>query len=286
MVSPFYDPMVAKIIAYGEDRDTARRRLLRALRQTVLFGIATNREFLIDVLERESFASGEATTAFIEEEFPEGVHQSLPLEQELSVAALLQYLEGEESSLYERVSDDALLSGTFGERGIPSVFAYKVDEELQTVSVLTKGSDCYEVSVGGTQLQLELIGSSREGYLRLAIDGIQQDVAYCFVGHSTVALQWHGRAFVLANELGLSATDRDAEGSGAVLAPMHGNLLALRVTAGATVFRGDELAIIEAMKMEHRLLAQVDGVVSAIYGVEGEQIAAGALVLEIEPAAE
>ena len=102
------------------------------------------------------------------------------------------------------------------------------------------------------------------------------------------ALELAGAAVrvVLANELGLSATDRDAEGSGAVLAPMHGNLLALRVTVGATVSRGDELAIMEAMKMEHRLLAQIDGVVSAIYGVEGEQIVAGALVLEIEPAAE
>lgn len=286
MVSPFYDPMVAKIIAYGDDRDTARRRLLRALRQTVLFGIATNREFLIDVLQRESFAKGEATTAFIEEEFPDGVQQRAPSQQELGLAALLQYLQAEENSLGERVSDDASLSGMSGARSIASIFAYSIDDELQSVSVLPKASDCYEVCVAQNTLQLELIDSSREGYLRIAVDGIQQDLAYSFVDGDTVALQCRGREFTLTNELGLSAADREAEGSGAVLAPMHGNLLTLKVAMGATVCRGDELAIMEAMKMEHRLLAQVDGVVTAIHGVEGEQIAAGALVLEIEPAAQ
>ncbi|WOJ92125.1 acetyl-CoA carboxylase biotin carboxylase subunit [Congregibacter variabilis] len=284
MVSPFYDPMVAKIIAYGEDRDTARRRLVRALRQTVLFGIATNREFLIDVLQRESFADGEATTAFIEEEFPDGVQQPAPSEPELGVAALLQYLQAEEDSLYERVSDDASLTAMSGARSIASSFAYSIDDELQSVSVLSRGSDCYEVCVAHKTLQLELIDSASEGRLRLALDGIQQDVAYSFVDGDTVALQCRGRAFTLTNELGLSAADRDAEGSGAVLAPMHGNLLALKVGIGAVVSRGDELAIMEAMKMEHRLLAQIDGVVNAIHGVEGQQIAAGALVLEIEPA--
>ncbi|EED31654.1 acetyl-/propionyl-coenzyme A carboxylase alpha chain [gamma proteobacterium NOR5-3] len=286
MVSPFYDPMVAKIIAYGEDRDTARRRLLRALRQTVLFGIATNREFLIDVLERESFARGEATTAFIEEEFPDGVRQSPPLAQDLGIAALLQYLEAEENSLDARVSDDAVLSGMSGARSIASNFAYSVDDELQAVSVLAQGSDCYTVTVGEEQLELELIDSAGEGSLRLAVDGVQQDIAYGFVGYATVALQRRGRTVVLSNALGLSATDRDAEGSGAVLAPMHGNLLTIKVALGTVVSRGDELAIMEAMKMEHRLLAQVDGVISAIHGVEGEQIAAGALVLEIESASQ
>lgn len=283
MVSPFYDPMVAKIIAYGEDRATARRRLIRALRQTVLFGISTNREFLIDVLERESFANGEATTAFIAEEFPDGIQEASPQERELSIAALLHYLQGEESGLEERIFDDALLTGSTGARTIDSSFAYFVDGDLRPVSVRSDGLDSYTVKIAESQRQLELLDSSREGYLRVAIDGWQQDVAYCFVDQSTVALQSRGRAFLMTNELALSAADRDAEGSGAVTAPMHGNLLALRVAVGDKVSVGDELAIMEAMKMEHRLVAQIDGVVSVVFGVEGEQMAAGAVVLEIEP---
>ncbi|WOJ97805.1 acetyl-CoA carboxylase biotin carboxylase subunit [Congregibacter brevis] len=282
MVSPFYDPMVAKIIAYGEDRATARRRLLRALRQTVLFGISTNREFLIDVLERESFANGEATTAFIAEEFPDGVQETSPQELELSIAALLHYLQGEESGLEKRVFEDALLTGSTGARAIDSSFAYLVDGDLQPVSVLSDGLDGYTMKIAESQRQLELLDSSRDGYLRVAVDGWQLDVAYRFVDQSTVALQSRGRAFLITNELALSAADRDAEGSGAVTAPMHGNLLALRVAVGDKVSAGDELAIMEAMKMEHRLVAQIDGVVSVVFGVEGEQMTAGAVVLEIE----
>lgn len=286
MVSPFYDPMVAKIIAYGQDRQTARRRLLRALRQTVLFGIASNREFLIDVLQRDSFAMGEATTAFIEDEFPDGVSAAIPQDQELAIAALLQYLQGEGHSLDERVQGDALLSGSTGARSLASLFAYRISDELHSVSVLAEGDDSYLVTVAQASLCLELIAAQGEGHLRVAVDGIQQDVAYHFLeDQAAVMLQRRGRAFLLADELALSAGGRDAEGSGAVLAPMHGNLLSLRIAVGDTVSKGDELAVMEAMKMEHRLLAQIDGVVSAIYGVEGEQLAAGAVVLEVEPTA-
>jgi geranyl-CoA carboxylase alpha subunit len=187
--------------------------------------------------------------------------------------------------LQARVYDDVTLSGSTGARSLPSSFAYAVGDEVQSVSVVARAADCYAVCVGGSELQLELVDTSRAGYLRIAIDGRQQDVAYCFVDADTVSLQWRGRAFVLSNALSLAAAGGDAEGSGAVLAPMHGNLLALRVAVGSSVARGDELAVMEAMKMEHRLLAQVDGIVTAVYGVQGEQIAAGALVLEIEPAA-
>ena len=93
--------------------------------------------------------------------------------------------------------------------------------------------------------------------------------------------QWRGRALLLCNELAFSAADRSATGSGAVLAPMHGNLLAISVAVGDRVQVGDELAVIEAMKMEHRLRAEVSGSVAAIHGAVGSQVAAGALVLEI-----
>ncbi|EAQ96702.1 acetyl/propionyl/methylcrotonyl-CoA carboxylase subunit alpha [Congregibacter litoralis] len=282
MVSPFYDPMIAKIIAFGDDRDTARRRLLRALKNTVLFGITSNREFLIDVLERESFARGEATTAFIEEEFPEGVSTSIPGEDDLCLAALLHYLQGEEQGLEGRVFDDALLNGTTGARVMESIFSYTVNEELRSLSVLPLGDDRFDIALGDTRRELLLVDSARDGQLRVAMDGLQRDVAYCFMDQGTLALQSRGRMFVLANELALSAADGDREGSGAVLAPMHGNLLTLRVAVGDKVSRGDELAVMEAMKMEHRLLAQIDGVVTAIHGVEGEQMSAGAVVLDIE----
>ena len=71
-ISPFYDPMVAKVIAHGPSRDIARLRLIEALNETVLFGVTHNRDFLVACLEKQCFADGQATTAFIAEEFAEG----------------------------------------------------------------------------------------------------------------------------------------------------------------------------------------------------------------------
>ena len=95
-------------------------------------------------------------------------------------------------------------------------------------------------------------------------------------------VQLSGVAVTLVNNLAFSSAELEGAGSGAVLAPMHGNVLAVNVSVGDSVTEGQELAVMEAMKMEHRLLAEIDGVVTAIHGAEGEQIAAGALVLEIE----
>jgi geranyl-CoA carboxylase alpha subunit len=284
-VSPFYDPMIAKIIAFGEDRDTARRRLLRALRDTVIFGLQTNRQFLIDVLERDRFASGEATTAFIAEEFPDGVRQPEVTDADLCIAALLQFLEAEDISLARRVQDDALLLGSTGSRRIASHFCYRIDDTEHRLAVSPVAVDQFVVTRGEANYRLALVSTPDAGQLRLSIDGIQHSVAYCFVERATVAIQWRGRSFTLVNELAFSVAERQAAGSGAVLAPMHGNLLAIRVAVGDSVSAGQELAVIEAMKMEHRLTAQIDGIVSAIHGVAGAQIAAGAVVLEIEPPA-
>ncbi len=281
-ISPFYDPMIAKIIAFGEDRDVARRRLIRALRDTVIFGLETNRQFLIDVLERDSFAQGRATTAFISEEFPDGVRPLLPGDADLCVAALLQYLEGEENSLTERVHDDAMLAGFTGARRIAASFAYAAGESQRVVSVTPLSPSRFNVSLEDSRHQLELIDMPEEGWLRLAIGGIQYSVAFRVLDRGKLALQWRGRAFTLVNELAFSAAERELGGSGAVLAPMHGNLLAVHVAVGDLVNAGDELAVIEAMKMEHRLTAPIAGVVTAVFGVAGEQIAAGALVMEVE----
>jgi geranyl-CoA carboxylase alpha subunit len=287
-ISPFYDPMIAKIIGFGDDRQTARRRLLRALRETVIFGVATNRQFLIDVLERNRFASGEATTAFIAEEFPEGVQPSLPSGEDLCFAALLQYLQSEQNSFESRVYVNALLSGATGARQIAASFAYAVGDETVPVSLMPLTADSYQLSLGESSHCLEVVAMPEDGLLRVALDGVQHSLAYSFVDPAGVALQWRGRECVLVNELAYAAThaarQREAEGSGAVLAPMHGNLMEIRVAVGDAVARGDELAVMEAMKMEHRLTALVDGVVAAVHGIAGEQLAAGAVVLEIQPA--
>ncbi|MFT7286180.1 MAG: geranyl-CoA carboxylase alpha subunit [Halieaceae bacterium] len=280
VISPFYDPMMAKLIAYGEDRETARRRLLRALRETVIFGIESNREFLIEVLARPAFIRGEATTAFIAEEFPDGT-VALPVgDEQLCFAALLQYLQMLEDSRQRRISVRAGFSAGSGALDLRSRFAYATADGLRELSLRERAGGCYELILDGEVHELELIERESQR-IRVVCDALQCTVSYCFPAPGEVALQWRGRALTLRNELAFSAPEEDAAGSGAVTAPMHGNLARLMVALGDSVSVGDELAVMEAMKMEHRLLAGIDGTVAQLYAREGDQLAAGALVLEI-----
>jgi geranyl-CoA carboxylase alpha subunit len=117
--------------------------------------------------------------------------------------------------------------------------------------------------------------------VRLAIDTVQQSVQYALIGRGEVAVQILGSACLLTNQLAFTKGDEEEGGSGTVTAPMHGNVLEVMVTVGDRVEPGQDLMVMEAMKMEHRLSAQVAGEVVAVHASVGEQVAAGAVVLEI-----
>ncbi|MEE4278683.1 MAG: acetyl-CoA carboxylase biotin carboxylase subunit [Halieaceae bacterium] len=278
-ISPFYDPMLAKIVASGPDRETARRRLLRALNDTVLFGVTTNREFLIDVLGRDRFAAGEATTAFLAEEFTGAVSTVRSGAEDRALAAALQMRHLATAAAQARVSGS---EAVLGMRRLPATFLYDVGDDEVLLQVTQLAADRFEVSCADAVTRVAVLSEGRKGLLRVDVDGIQYTVHVHFAGDAEVALQWRGRSFRFSNRLDIDRSAADAAASGAVLAPMHGNLLALRVSVGDRVERGDDVAVIEAMKMEHRLTAPASGVVAAVHGAEGDQIAAGAVVIEIE----
>ena len=281
-VSPFYDPMLAKIIAWGEDRATACRRLRRALQTTVLFGPASNRQFLLDVLENPQFQAGAATTAFIAEEFPQGVQAQVPGIAHCCCAALLQYREGVASSEPARVLPETSLRGWSGLRDISVHYRYAItDQEPVDVHVQQTGPDDYVCTVGETGHQLHWLADDEAGTARVSIDGVSHRLHYAFTGRGSVSLQLGSVACELVNQLAFTRGDQAAAGSGTVKAPMHGNVLQVLVAPGDRVTLGQELLVIEAMKMEHRLLAQVSGEVSAVHVQAGTQAAAGAIVLEI-----
>ncbi len=283
-VSPFYDPMVAKIITWGPDREVARRRLQRALENTALFGFETNRAFLMDVLANDCFAEGGATTAFIAEQFPEGYGNPAPDESLLLVAACLHYLEGLEGSEQGMVAPSLPLSGWSGARGLASHVRYEVDEHVVDIHVGQLGTDRYRVELGGAEHEVAWLDEFGTGAARIAVNGVQHNLAFCFPARGEVALQLGGHAAQFTNQLAFTAADRAAAGSGTVTAPMHGNLLDVMVKVGDSVSEGDGLLVMEAMKMEHRLVAEVAGEVVAIHASTGEQVAAGAVLLEIAEA--
>ncbi|MGI9294577.1 MAG: acetyl-CoA carboxylase biotin carboxylase subunit, partial [Pseudomonadales bacterium] len=148
-ISPYYDPLVAKIIASGATREIARLRLIEALKNTVLFGIANNKDFLIDCLEKTSFAEGAATTAFIEEEFDvEGISDAAPVFDDSAIAAVVQ-LRLEHNSAFERsVIVSPSLKNWSSATALTSRKRFAFGELEFDLSVTPLGRECYRVSCG------------------------------------------------------------------------------------------------------------------------------------------
>jgi geranyl-CoA carboxylase alpha subunit len=282
-ISPFYDPMVAKIIAWGEDRDTARRRLVRALETSCLFGLETNREFLIDVLQQDAFASGEATTAFIDENYSAESLQAKPAsETQAVIGACLLYRDALRRSEREALTALPGLAGWSGPRQLSSHFRFgDSEDDVVDLFVRETDTDSYQVKLGEEVHCLHWLEQTDDA-VRLSMDDVQVTIHYALLGRAEVAVQLRGAAAVLTNQLAFTKGDESIGGSGTILAPMHGNLLAVTVAVGDRVEMGQHVAVMEAMKMEHRLSAQVAGEVIAVHAAEGDQIAAGSVVLEIE----
>lgn len=281
MISPFYDPMVAKIICWGEDRHTARRRLLRALEQTLLFGVENNRQFLLSALANPVFAKGEATTAFIAEQFDaDALSRPQP---DLQVQALAACLLQQQAVSIQQQAQPVYMAPQTGLRGSRALStSYCFDPDSANLVVVQQLGECgFSVTAAEQALSVQWL-SIAENDARVLIDGEQHSLFFVFLGEGEVALQWRGSSYVLSNTLAKTGADDEAAGSGQVTAPMHGNVMALLVETGDTVTAGQEVAVMEAMKMEHRLCAEVDGTVTTVHVSINQQVAANTVLLDIE----
>ncbi|MEQ8514602.1 MAG: biotin carboxylase N-terminal domain-containing protein [Chromatocurvus sp.] len=281
VISPFYDPMLAKVIAHGPDRATALRRLRRALDGTVLFGFRHNRDYLRRVLDSPAFVAGEATTSLLADLAPAPAIP--PSSSLLACAAVLQYLSEQRADAASGVST-ALLAGWSGPREVGTSYDYGPDESAPRPVVVTQRRDAlFRVSIDGTEHRVAWLWDVSPGAARLQVDAVQETVFYRCQAGGRIDLQWRGSACTLDNRLATTATADAIAGGGAVVAPMHGIVVSLFVVAGDPVARGTTVAVIEAMKMEHRLKAAIDGTVTAIHVVPRAQVATGDIVIEISP---
>lgn len=275
-VSPFYDSMVAKIITHGATRDEARRRMINALSQTALFGPRTNRDFLIDALDKPDFVEGQATTAFIAENYGEGgVDLGEHGFSAYAIAAVLQHKLNQQSAhaLALNVNPEMLDWSNSG--SLETVIHY---DDVSGLHVHVDAPDQYRV-IGGEQEAVVHLLSLKPDIAKLNVDGHNIIVIF-HQHHRTLHLALPDRSLTVTDQTGVSAME-DAGGGGTVVAPMHGQLLEILVEAGATVSKGDKLAILEAMKMQHEILAEIDGTVEVVAASAGTQIAADDLIMEI-----
>ncbi len=284
-ISPFYDPMVAKIIGYGPTRETARLRLIGALKETVLFGTPNNKDFLIQCLEKQSFIDGAASTAFIAEEFSEADLAVAPVSfSDSAVAATLDlWLENKAYFQHSLLVSCELKNWTMASAMV-SRKQYQFDETTHDLSISPVNSsvDTYQVTdATAEQSAVIQVVSIQANAAVVLLDGVklvaqfmqrQRGQMYCSIG---------GRGAFFKDLIILDGALAEAVGGGRVIAPMHGLLLEVMVKPGDEVSKGQTLAVLEAMKMHYEIQAEIDGTVAEVTAVSGKQVAADDVLIEI-----
>ena len=281
-ISSFYDPMVAKIIATGPNRETARLRLVEALRNTALFGPTHNRDFLLACLEKPRFAAGQATTAFIDEEFTKDELIARPPSLAESATAAVLEVELQFRELHDR---SVLVAPQLRDWSSASPLVYRKHyqhgEQHHDLSITPLGQQCYQVTSNGEKVLITLL-SVGETHSDVLIDNRRHALRYYRADETCLYVSIEGRTAAYRDLIQVKASEDTAGGSGNVVAPMHGMLLELRVDVGDKVSVGQPLAILEAMKMHYEIAAEVAGNVSRVAIAAGTQVSIDELLIEID----
>jgi geranyl-CoA carboxylase alpha subunit len=281
-LTPFYDAMVAKIVAWGADRESARMRLLRALNGSALFGLSSNRDFLLSVLQQPSFIDGSATTAFLEQSgLPSTAQGSLSVFHRGSVAAVLDHRAAARRSLARSALVSPGLLNWSSNCRLISHYHFLKGDRLDRIMVRANGNH-YGVTGAEMNCVIEVHHDDGNG-AEITIDGASHKVIYCTPANGVSWLALEGISERYVNRLAFRGSTGETGGGGRVVAPMHGQLLEVNVTVGQVVQKGQRLLVLEAMKMQHEILSPADGVVTTVKGEAGEQVTANELIIEIEP---
>ena len=285
-ISPFYDPMVAKVIGYGPTREAARLRLIGALKETVLFGTPSNKDFLIQCLEKQSFIDGAATTAFIGEEFSADDLDAAPVSfLDSAVAATLELcLENKAHFQHSLLVSCELKNWTIASAMVSRKQYQFVDltHDL-SISPINSSADTYHVTdTAAKQSAVIQVISMQDNKAVVLFDGVKLVAQFMQRQRGQIYCSIQGRGAFFKDLIILDGVVDDAEGGGRVIAPMHGLLLEVMVSAGDDVVKGQTLAVLEAMKMHYEILAEVDGTVEEVSAVAGSQVAVDDVLIEIK----
>ncbi|MEM6817997.1 MAG: acetyl-CoA carboxylase biotin carboxylase subunit [Pseudomonadota bacterium] len=277
-VTPFYDAMVAKIMAWGETREDALHKLAYALRSTTLFGVETNQAFLAAAIDKPAFREGRATTAFVAEEFGEhGFGSSEATLEDQAVAAVLLLRERRDTAQHASLGVPRELLDWSSSLPRPSTAVF----EHGVFQILPIGGDTYRVVSDAFETEL-VVRSIENQTVSLTVDGRPVEYVALVCASREVYLRRDAMTFHLQDLAAQFSADAQATGGGYVAANMHGALIEVFVARGDRVKAGDKLAVLEAMKMQHQLHAQVSGTVSEIAAAAGAQLASGDLIMVIE----
>jgi len=288
-VSRFYDPMIAKIVTSGPDRDTALTRLEQALRRAEVVGVKTNRAFLAAIAAHPVFREGRMDTAFIDAHLEALTGDGeAPLSDSLVLAAFVE-LEGRAARLAMRRGQggdpyspwDRIDAWRLAGRGRTRLVFHDGKRRL-TVRAMTADGH-YMLGLPDRRVRVQGTAMA-DGAVDVVIDGGRR------LGGRVIALGDMRHVLVdgLDRALGLEDIDTASRageaGAGHLTAPLPATVTAVHAAAGQAVSRGAPLIVLEAMKMEHVIAAPEDGVVAAVHFRAGDQVEEGAELISFEPA--
>ena len=285
VVTPFYDPMIAKIIVWGENRAAATERLRRALAETAVLGVATNLGMLVRLARHPEFAAAAVDTGFIDRHRDQLLPGHRPAPGRALAAAAVARLVSRAAAAGAAAAGSADPYSPWAQCGgwrlgseDHQELVFRDGAEERTI-VATARAGNWQLSLGG-----EVVSGTGErrpdGSMTVVLDGVR--------GHATVLDHDSETAVLLAGEIWplveidpLAAREGADPGTGRLTAPMPGRVTQLLVAVGDTVRRGEPLMIIEAMKMEHTVAAPVDGTVEAVRFTVGDLVEEGAELIAL-----
>jgi 3-methylcrotonyl-CoA carboxylase alpha subunit len=257
-VSPFYDPMIAKLIVHRDDRASAVTALAAVTRRVTVWPVKTNAGFLTRALNDADFMAGRIDTGLIErkaaELIPSGEPSARVLQEAADHAAFVLAKHGEEEEFSGSSAVVTLWSGLDG---------FRLNRQPSRQSWLYSGAKTYAVERPQQR--------SKERHSE------RPNARYMSAG---LLVTDFGESFLFGRYSGAAAGGFAADG--AILSPMPGRIIAVEAAAGEAVAKGQKLVTLEAMKMEHTLTAPFDGVVAELSAEEGAQVSEGALLARVE----
>ncbi len=275
-VSMFYDPMIAKLITHGENRDSAIENMTNAIDQYVIDGLSHNLNFLSSIMQNKTFRSGYTTTDFIEQEYSDGFQGEAINEKEYEIYASIL------SGCYML---DQMKLDPFYENEKKYVIKF---EDKSIDNIIQKDGDGFLVQINNNQYHLSLSMQSNDPRVICSIDNQKMVLQirkrlprYELVHKGKVALALISEQRLAdLNELMPKKIPQDM--SKFLLSPMPGLLIKVCVDEGQEVKAGEELAVVEAMKMENSLRASKDLKIKSILGSEGDNLSVDQKILEFE----
>jgi geranyl-CoA carboxylase alpha subunit len=280
IISPYYDSMLAKVIGSGPDRKTAINALRSGLSELSLLGVHNNKHFLHNILEKSRFAEGQATTAFLAQEFSDAQYQIKEVAPEsIAIAAALFYLDAKAQFKYPSAAWSV---------AEPLEYTFRLNLEgseilgsaQPTVKLSAIGSNSFVAKIGEESIEFSasIMGVARKSnQVKVNIGKVAKTLNYAF---SKCAEGYEQRLYLDDGNAHLSITDMTYQpavsassgGDAEVKAAMDGAIVDVKVKVGDTVERGDVIAVLEAMKMAHQLKAGVSGVVQDVFATVGQQV--------------